>query len=528
MTKYIFMTGGVVSSLGKGLTSASIAALLEARGLNVTIMKLDPYINIDPGTMSPFQHGEVFVTDDGTETDLDLGHYERFTHANMNKNNNFTSGQVYYSVIERERKGEYLGKTVQVIPHITDEIKNRILGNTANYDIVIIEIGGTVGDIESLPFLEAVRQLKMELGPERALSIHMTLVPYLKAADELKTKPTQNSVRQLMQIGIQADILVCRAEREIPDEVRKKISLFCNVAFDRVITALDANTIYKLPLILYKQGLDSKILNIFRLDTLPPKLQIWYKIVENIENPKFNKTIAIVGKYVDLTESYKSLNEALTHAGIENSSKVNLKYIDSEELEKSKDVAKFFNNVDGILVPGGFGHRGVEGKIKAVEYARVNKIPFLGICLGMQIAVIEFARNIAKLKDVNSSEFKDDCENPVIDLMLEQKKVETMGATMRLGAYDTVLLEDSLASSIYNSSKISERHRHRYEFNNKYKELLEEKGLIISGISPSGNLVEIIELSNHPFFIASQFHPEFKSKPFSAHPLFSAFIKSCL
>jgi CTP synthase len=528
MTRYIFMTGGVVSSLGKGLTSASIAALLEARNLKVTIMKLDPYINIDPGTMSPFQHGEVFVTDDGTETDLDLGHYERFTHANMSKANNFTSGQVYYSVIERERRGEYLGKTVQVIPHITDEIKNRIINNTLNYDIAIIEIGGTVGDIESLPFLEAVRQLKMELGSERAISIHMTLVPYLKAANELKTKPTQNSVRQLMQIGIQADVLVCRAERDIPEDVRKKISLYCNVPFDRVISALDANTIYKLPLILYKQGLDAKILNIFRLDTLPPQLGHWFNIVENIENPKFSKNIAIVGKYVDLTESYKSLNEALTHAGIENSCEVNLKYIDSEDLDKNDDLTPLFKDIDAILVPGGFGNRGIEGKIKAVEYARVNKIPFLGICLGMQIAVIEFARNVLKLEDVNSSEFNEHCKNPVIDLMLEQKKVETMGATMRLGAYDATLLKDSLASSIYGKTTISERHRHRYEFNNKYRELLQENGLVISGTSPSGNLVEIIELKDHPFFIASQFHPEFKSKPFLAHPLFSAFVKSTL
>jgi CTP synthase len=445
----------------------------------------------------------------------------------MTKNNNFTSGQVYYSVIERERKGEYLGKTVQVIPHITDEIKNRIIRNTSKYDIAIIEIGGTVGDIESLPFLEAVRQLKMELGQENAISVHMTLVPYLEAAKELKTKPTQNSVRQLMQIGIQADILICRAQRDIPEDVRKKISLFCNVPFNRVITALDTNTIYKLPLILYNQGLDSKILNIFRLDTLPPKLEHWYNIVENIENPKYTVKIALVGKYVDLTESYKSLNEALTHAGIENSTDVKIKYIDSEELEKYDDVKFFFDDVDGILVPGGFGYRGIEGKIKAVEYARINKIPFLGICLGMQIAVIEFARNIVKLEDANSTEFKDDCKNPVIDLMLEQKKVETLGATMRLGAYEAHIKKDTLAYKIYKKEKISERHRHRYEFNNKYKEILKEKGLVISASSPSGNLVEIIELNNHPFFIASQFHPEFKSKPFEAHPIFSAFIKSC-
>ncbi len=526
-SKYIFVTGGVVSSLGKGLTSASIGAILESRNLKVTIQKLDPYINIDPGTMSPLQHGEVFVTNDGAETDLDLGHYERFLTTEMTKQNNFTSGQVYYSVIEKERNGEYLGKTVQVIPHITDEIKSRIIAGTKGYDIAIIEVGGTVGDIESLPFLEAIRQLKIQIGKQNSITIHLTLVPFIKTADELKTKPTQNSVRQLMQIGIFADILVCRSEVEIPDYVKDKIALFCNVNSDLVITAQDVKTIYELPLSFYEQKLDVKILQLLNLTAPLANLYVWRDIVEKIKNPKHEVTIGIVGKYVHLKESYKSLNEALTHAGIKNETKVNLTYIDSEELEKQENLNEILT-FDGILIPGGFGKRGIEGKIKAVKFARENNIPFLGICLGMQIATIEFSRNVANLNDVNSTEFNKESENPVICLMDEQKDLTKVGATMRLGAYTAVLAENSLAYKIYQSSTISERHRHRFEFNNDYRDLLISKGLTISGTSQDGKLVEIIELKNHPFFIACQFHPEFKSKPFKPHPLFSSYIKAVL
>lgn len=527
MTKYIFMTGGVVSSLGKGLTSASIAAILEARGLSITIMKLDPYINVDPGTMSPLQHGEVFVTDDGTETDLDLGHYERFTHARMDRNNNFTSGQVYYSVIERERRGAYLGKTVQVIPHITDEIKERIFKGTQGVDVAIIEVGGTVGDIESLPFLEAIRQLKVEQGPENALSIHLTLVPYLKAANELKTKPTQSSVRQLMQIGIQADILVCRTDRELTDDIKAKLALFCNVPAKRVITAQDVSTIYELPMVLYKQGLDSTILNIFRMDALPPKLDPWFNIVERIKAPSGEVTVGIVGKYVDLTESYKSLNEALIHGGIQHDVKVNLKFIDSEQLENSESIEPL-KGINAILIPGGFGTRGVEGKIKAISIAREKKVPFLGICLGMQLAVIEFARNVAGLKQAHSLEFDQNTPHPVIHLMETQKGVTEKGGTMRLGAYPAILKPGSRAEEIYGTTEISERHRHRFEFNPAYQQILEEEGMIFSGVSPNGLLVEMVELSGHPWFTACQFHPEFKSKPFAPHPLFASFIAAAM
>ena len=528
MTKYIFMTGGVVSSLGKGLTSAAIAAILENRGLKVGIMKLDPYINVDPGTMSPFQHGEVFVTDDGTETDLDLGHYERFTNLVMTKNSNFTTGQVYLSVINRERRGEYLGKTVQVIPHITNEIKDRIIKGTQEFDIAIIEVGGTVGDIESLPFLESIRQLKRELGYGNAISIHMTLLPYLKAANELKTKPTQNSVRQLMQIGLQADFIVCRAEVdiEITRKIKEKISLFCNLPYQNVITANDVSTIYELPILLHQQKLDEKLLTIFNLDYPLADLQVWEDIVDKIKNSKVITTIGVVGKYVELTESYKSLNEALTHAGIKNSVKVNLKFISSEDIENNGIDA--LKDIDGILIPGGFGNRGVEGKILAVKFARENKIPFLGICLGMQIAVIEYARDVAKLKDANSTEFNSKTDYPVIDIMYSQKDITDKGATMRLGAYPSIIKEETLAYNIYEQIEISERHRHRYEFNNGYRDILEKNGLIISATSPDNQLVEMIEIKEHPFFIAVQFHPEFKSKPFLPHPLFAGFIKATL
>ena len=537
-TKYIFVTGGVLSSLGKGLASAAIGALLESRGITVTIQKLDPYINVDPGTMNPFQHGEVFVTDDGAETDLDLGHYERFTHAKLGHDNNFTTGKIYHSVISKERRGDYLGGTVQVIPHITDEIKHCIKLAAKDVDIVIVEIGGTIGDIESLPFLEAIRQFKVDAGKDNTLYIHLTLVPYISTAGEVKTKPTQHSVKELRSIGIQPDILLCRTDRYLPREIKAKISLFCNVGIDAVVTAKDVESIYEVPLVFHKEGLDGKIVELLNIWTRAPRLEAWEELVRKIQTTQQSVTIAIVGKYVDLTESYKSLNEALCHGGIANDCKVNLIFVDSEKIEDGT-CSQMLTDVDGILVPGGFGNRGIEGKICSANHARVNKIPYFGICLGMQIAVVEFARNVAGLKDANSSEFNEFTPDAVIYLMLEwfdersgtvQRRDESSdkGATMRLGAYPCHLTKDTLAYRAYSVGKISERHRHRYEFNNDYKTLLVEKGLVVSGSSPTGDLVEIIEIKDHPWFLGCQFHPEFKSRPMDAHPLFRDFIRAAL
>jgi len=537
-TKFIFVTGGVLSSLGKGLASASIGALLESRGLTVTIQKLDPYINVDPGTMNPFQHGEVFVADDGSETDLDLGHYERFTHAKLGRDNNFTTGKIYNTVINKERRGDYLGGTVQVIPHITNEIKESIKLVANGVDVVIVEIGGTIGDIESLPFLEAIRQFKTDVGKENVLYVHLTLVPYIATAGELKTKPTQHSVKELRSIGIQPDILLCRTDRYLSKDIKAKIALFCNVDVDAVITAKDVECIYEVPLIYHKEGLDNKIVELLQVWTRAPKLDVWENIVKNYKEPKYSVDIAIVGKYVDLTESYKSLNEALSHGGIANKCKVNLMFVDSEKVNDD-NCADVLSVVDGILVPGGFGSRGIEGKISAVKYARENKIPFFGICLGMQVAVIEFARNAAGIKQAHSSEFDEDNPNPVIYLMIEwfDDKTKTMqkrdegsdkGATMRLGAYPCKISQDTFAFKAYREENISERHRHRFEFNNAYKDKLEQSGLIISGTSPNGELVEIVEIKEHPWFLGCQFHPEFKSRPWDPHPLFKAFIKASL
>ncbi len=534
--KFIFVTGGVVSSLGKGLASASIGALLESRGLTVMLKKLDPYINVDPGTMNPFQHGEVFVTEDGAETDLDLGHYERFTNAPISKKSNFTTGQVYDTVISKERRGEYLGGTVQVIPHITDEIKRMILDVDETIDIVLVEIGGTVGDIESLPFLEAIRQLRNDLGKENSLFIHLTLVPFIKTAGEMKTKPTQHSVKELREIGIQPDILLCRTEQLLPSALKDKIALFCNVEKDAVITAKDVETIYACPLMFNREGLDDKITQMLNIWAKKPDLSEWQRIVDTVMSPKKQVEIAMVGKYVKLTDSYKSLNEALTHGGVANDCKVNIRYVDSEDLEK--DVLRHLSDVDGILVPGGFGNRGIEGKINAVTYARENNIPFFGICLGMQLAVIESARNLAKLRTAHSTEFNEETECPVIYLMEEwvdreecvQKRdvSSDKGGTMRLGAYPCNLKAGSLAHKAYNQDLIYERHRHRYEFNMRYREKLEICGMEVTGISPDETLVEIIEMKNHPWFLGCQFHPEFKSKPFSPHPLFREFIGAAL
>jgi len=537
-TKYIFVTGGVLSSLGKGLASAAIGALLESRGLTVTIQKLDPYINVDPGTMNPFQHGEVFVTDDGTETDLDLGHYERFTSAKMGKDNNFTTGKIYHSVITKERRGDYLGGTVQVIPHITDEIKNSIKLAANDVDVVIVEIGGTIGDIESLPFLEAIRQFRADVGKENSLYIHLTLVPYISTAGEVKTKPTQHSVKELRSIGIQADILLCRTDRFLPKDIKAKIALFCNVGVDQVITAKDVDHIYEVPLIFHQEGLDEKIVELLNIWTRAPQLANWEELIRKVKTPKHSVTIAVVGKYVDLTESYKSLNEALYHGGIANDCRVNLNFLDSEKLDSGTCV-QMLADADGILVPGGFGGRGIEGKICAARYARENKIPYFGICLGMQIAVIEFARNVAGLENANSSEFDVNTSYPVIYLMREwfDERSQTVqrrddlsdkGATMRLGAYTCRIENDSHASRAYQIEEISERHRHRYEFNNEFRDRLEEKGLIFSGTSPNGELVEIIEISDHPWFLGCQFHPEFKSRPMKPHPLFRDFIGASL
>jgi CTP synthase len=534
--KFIFVTGGVVSSLGKGLASASIGALLESRGLTVALIKLDPYINVDPGTMNPFQHGEVFVTDDGAETDLDLGHYERFTNSVGSKKSNFTTGQVYDAVISKERRGGYLGGTVQVIPHITDEIKRRILNVDDKVDVALVEIGGTVGDIESLPFLEAIRQLRNDLGKENALFIHLTLVPFIKTADEMKTKPTQHSVKELREIGIQPDILLCRTERFLSQDLKDKIALFCNVDKDAVITAKDLEVIYEVPLLYHQEGLDEKITKLLNIWAKNPDLSKWESIVDTIKHPKKSVEIAVVGKYVKLKDSYKSLNEALVHGGIANHSKVNIRYVDSEDLEKGPTT--LFEEIDGILVPGGFGDRGIEGKINAITYARENKIPFFGLCLGMQLAVIEMGRNLAGLKDAHSSEFNENTSCPLIYLIEEwvdrdnkiQKRDQfsDKGGTMRLGSYPCRLKAGSLAYKAYNQELIHERHRHRYEFNMGYREELEQCGMSITGISPDETFVEIIEIKEHPWFLACQFHPEFKSKPFKPHPLFRDFIKASL
>ncbi len=536
MTKYIFITGGVVSSLGKGIASASLGALLEARGLRVTMLKLDPYINVDPGTMSPFQHGEVFVTEDGAETDLDLGHYERFINTTMGKHNNFTSGQVYESVIRKERRGDYLGGTVQVIPHITDEIKRQIRLGADDSDVAMVEIGGTVGDIESLPFMEAIRQMGVELGRENALFMHLTLVPYIPTSGEIKTKPTQHSVKELRSIGIQPDVLLCRADRPLPDAERRKIALFTNVQERAVISAVDADTIYRIPLLLHEQDLDQIVVEQLKLDVPPADLSEWEKVVDGLFNTSREVNIAMVGKYVDLTESYKSLNEALIHAGIQTGSRVNIHYFDSEDFEGG-DLSPLAG-MDAILVPGGFGNRGVEGKIAAVRHAREKGIPYLGICLGMQVAVIEYARDVAGLKDAHSTEFDKNTSAPVIALITEwlekdgsvvqRDERSDLGGTMRLGGQECILAEGSLARKLYGKERIIERHRHRYEFNNQYGELLQEKGLRITGTSADGTLAEIVELPDHPWFLACQFHPEFTSTPRYGHPLFTGFIEAAL
>ena len=527
-TKFIFITGGVVSSIGKGLAAASLGALLESRGLRVTMQKLDPYINVDPGTMSPFQHGEVFVTDDGAETDLDLGHYERYTSARLSKKSNFTTGQVYFSVIDKERRGDYLGGTVQVIPHITDEIKSKIIENAKGADVAIVEVGGTVGDIESLPFLEAIRQFRFDRGAGNTLYVHVTLVPYIRTAGEMKTKPTQHSVMELRKIGIQPDILLCRCDRELPQDMKKKISLFCNVEESCVIPSVDSEHIYAVPLALNKERLDDQVVEKLNIWTKQPDLTPWQDVVETLRHPSHGEVrIAIVGKYVNLTESYKSLAEALTHGGIANDCRVYLKYVDAEKIEES-GVEGWLDDVDGVLVPGGFGERGTEGKVLAIEYARSKQIPFFGICLGMQMAAIEFARNVCGLKKANSTEFKADCKEPVIHLMEEQKTVNKKGGTMRLGACPCTVTKGTKAFDAYNEADISERHRHRYEFNNTYREMMTTKGLVLSGINQQKDLVEIIELPDHPWFLACQFHPEFKSKPLVPHPLFRAFIGASL
>ncbi len=534
MTKYIFITGGVVSSLGKGIASASLASILETRGLNVTLLKLDPYINVDPGTMSPFQHGEVFVTNDGAETDLDLGHYERFVRTQLGKKNNFTAGRVYQNVIERERRGDYLGATVQIIPHITDEIKKLMKEGVENADVALVEIGGTAGDIESLPFLEAIRQMSLELGRENTLFIHLTLLPYIKVAGELKTKPTQHSVKELRGIGIQPDILICRSEYPLEDSDRKKIALFTNVAENSVFMSLDKDTIYKVPEDLHEQGLDDVVVSKLGLKCGPADLSEWKNVVSKLERPNHSVDVAMVGKYMDLTESYKSLSEALIHAGVHTQTKVNIHYFDSEEIEKNGAGA--LSKMSAVLVPGGFGLRGIEGKIKAVQFARENNIPFLGICLGLQVAVIEFARNMAQMDGANSTEFDENTDYPVIGLITEwqdengetQKRDSEshLGGTMRLGGQECELVKGTHSQKIYGSDKVVERHRHRYEVNNNLISKVEEAGLKISGRSSDGLLVEMVEIKDHPWFVACQFHPEFTSTPRDGHPLFESFIKA--
>ncbi len=525
-TKYIIVTGGVVSSIGKGLAAASVGALMEARGLKVTHIKLDPYINVDPGTMSPFQHGEVFVTDDGAETDLDLGHYERYTSATMRRGNNFTSGRIYDAVINKERRGEYLGATIQVIPHITDEIKARVRDAAEGHDLAIVEIGGTVGDIESLPFLEAVRQLKVEAGPQNTVSVHVTLVPFIAAAGELKTKPTQHSVKELLGLGIQPEILICRVDRPLDQDVKRKIAHFTNVSEKSVISAVDVDCIYELPIRLHDEGLDNVIVDALNIWSRQPDLTQWRRVVDGMQRPgKGHVSVALVGKYVHLRDAYKSLHEALVHGGLANDVKVDLNYVDSEELT-AENVAEKLGAFDAILVPGGFGDRGTEGKIQAIRYAREENVPFFGICLGMQLAVIEFARHLCGLPGASSEEFRPDAEDLVIHLMPEQLKVRQKGASMRLGAYPCKLAPGSLAADVYGTTEISERHRHRFEVNNLYREALEQNGLRLSGVSPDERLVEIVELPSHPYFLGCQFHPEFKSKPHAAHPLFVRFVRA--
>lgn len=529
-TKYIFVTGGVTSSLGKGIIAASLAKLLQARGLSVTIQKFDPYINIDPGTLNPYEHGECYVTDDGAETDLDLGHYERFLNVPTSQANNVTTGRIYHNVITKERQGEYLGKTVQVIPHITDEIKRNfyLLGETGKYDFVITEIGGCVGDIESLPFTEAVRQARWDLGPNNVLVIHLTLIPYLKSAGELKTKPTQHSVKQLLEAGIQPDILVCRSEMRLPQEIRKKLALFCNVHINSVIEALDAETIYDVPLLMKKEKLDERVLAKLKLShKTEPDIEQWKEFLGKLKNPTNEVRIGLVGKYVELPDAYKSIVESFVHAGAENECKVNLKWISSEEVS-NENISLLTQDLDGILVAPGFGERGLEGKIEAVRYAREQQVPFFGICLGMQCAVIEFARNVLGLTDASSTEMDAATPHPVIDMMEDQKKITMKGGTMRLGAYPCELTKGSKAYSVYGKSKISERHRHRYEFNNKYLKDFEKAGMVASGINPDSKLVEIVELNDHPWFIGTQFHPELKSTVLGPHPLFVKFVKAAL
>jgi CTP synthase len=522
-TKYIFITGGVVSSLGKGIVGASIGALLEGRGLRVSMTKVDPYLNVDPGTMSPFQHGEVFVTDDGAETDLDIGHYERFTSATLTRLNSFSTGQVYDRVLSKERRGDYLGGTVQVIPHVTDQIKENIYAGSEGADVAIIEIGGTVGDIESLPFLEAIRQVRYDLGEENVLYIHLTLVPYIGAAHELKTKPTQHSVKELRQIGIQPHILVCRADRPVPKELREKIGLFCNVKPDRVIDACDVDNIYKVPLYLHSQGLDQIIVDILNIWTRNPELSEWHRIEDALNHPRTTCRIGVVGKYVDVIDSYKSISEALIHAGVSHHTKVEIEYFDAATITP-ENVAEKLKGLDGVIVPGGFGNRGIEGKIAAIAHQRKKKKPFLGICLGMQLAAIEFARHELNLKTADSQEFSPDSSDLIIHLMEGQKSVRDLGGTMRLGAYPCDLKPGTKAFAAYAAASISERHRHRYEFNNSYREAFEGAGVIFSGLSPDGQLVELIELQDHPWFVACQFHPELKSKPMFPHPLFKDFV----
>ena len=524
--KYIFVTGGVVSSIGKGLTAASLGTLLEARGLKVSLMKCDPYINVDPGTMSPLQHGEVYVTDDGAETDLDLGHYERFTHVNVRRANSVSAGQIYETVISKERRGDYLGGTVQVIPHITDEIKTRIFEAAQGCEVCIVEIGGTVGDIEGLPFIEAIRQMRADVGIENSIFVHVTYVPYIAAAGELKSKPTQHSVKELMQVGIQPDFLICRSEREIGTELKSKIGLFCSVRPGNVIAATDSKSIYEVPLVLLGEGFDAKVVERLGLGSEQPNMEGWRRMIQTLKTPQREISIGIVGKYVDLKESYKSLHEAIIHGGIANNAKVNVVYIDSETLS-DRNVSHALKNVEGILVPGGFGERGAEGKIAAIRFARENQVPFFGICFGMQLAAIEFARNVAGIKDATSREFvnpKKTARNVVIDMMEDQKNIRDMGGTMRLGSYPCRVVKNTRAYEAYGEISIHERHRHRYEFNNKFKALLEKKGLTMSGICEERDLVEIIEISEHPWFVGVQFHPEFKSKPLAPHPLFQRFV----
>ena len=527
--KYIFVTGGVVSSLGKGLTAASLGTLLEARGLRVVFQKFDPYLNVDPGTMNPFQHGEVYVLNDGAETDLDLGHYERFTNCVLSRHNNLTSGQVYESVILKERRGDYLGKTVQVIPHVTDVIKNRIreISDESKYDIVVTEIGGTTGDIEGLPFLEAIRQFILEVGGQNVLNMHVTLVPYIKAAAELKTKPTQQSVAKLREIGLQPQVLICRTDRPLDQELRRKLSMFCSVSEKAVIEARDvAHTVYEVPLMLHEEGLDQLVCDLLHLTTPDPDLSKWKKFVDYVISPARHIKIAVVGKYIDLQDAYKSIYESLTHAAASEDCGIELKLVDAESVENSGKSGQ--EDVDGVLIPGGFGARGVEGKINAARYAREHNVPYLGLCLGMQVATIEFARNACGIKNANSTEFDKDAEEPVISLLEEQRGVKNMGASMRLGTWPTKIVKGTLAEKIYGNTEVTERHRHRYEFNMEYRDRMNEKGFVISGTSPDGTLAELIELRDHPYFVGCQYHPEFQSKPNKPHPLFKGFIRACL